>query len=479
MKRVKYDKWFINRESGFTNIERKRLQEYERIKRNKEPQVIGYVQKVSRDFFFLLPFPWFLQVYILCEYLEYPKPADGSFIFAEGKWKRKILNSIKHPRKGTQIEATYVFEVEQYKEAKDDLIQSYKPSLKFENFRELIFEPWENLPNEIKTFTALDLISTPPLQGTLGGLSEVMLNAGSTRIKSSSFVNFIKSIAIPLIAPQKVIKLENFSLLVRYPVSLKTFNIGYDVSQDVKRYLSRNVRSVTNELSVAVSTRNTVAHVVEKAERGIPFRLSDIPVLMPIDAEYRNISIGPDPDIIEFLEISHMTVPRISDDDFAKAVHYIQNDLLSTISSHTNIIIPVVARLLNLNYFGRPLAAVRIARSIARAYQSKSISYDDIIKTYKEDYSKLISNWLYEIEKAILDAKHFGHPLMHISVLGRKVLNFINKNCPVSRDDIFKHFSNESYAKLTNVLDELANSGLIFIDSNQKYRTIPTDFSKK
>lgn len=458
---------FWSRDKGFARIEFNAIKDlYDRIVK-REKMIFGYVKWTNRrDIFLLVPLPWISQIYVICEIGYLNMPPDGAYICAEGVWKRKITNLEK-------MKIRDVFVIEKYSIEKDVFITQTKPSINFDEFTGRVFESWSNLNKELIFSTSLDLISTPPILNRIGGISTAIFSAKRKSSLTASLVTHLRKIAVPLIHSKKRIKVDDFEIKLTYPVKLKTVKGEPDskTQKIIKREITKD-----EEISVVIGSKRTSGEIISMAQKDVTFKFSDFPVLMDPSAErQKKKSVYFDPEVIEFMITAHMITPSIDSNDILRAASYIQKDLLRLIESF-NIVneAPILLRLLNHDYFGRPLSAIRIARSIARAYLFTKVTFDDIIRVYRETYRPIFENWFNEFIQEIEDVTRIGARVSLLDNIQRRVLRFISRRATgVTLKEIIQFFSDIPATNIENIIiPSLMESGFIYRDPSGRYKAV-------
>ena len=463
-----YVKWFWERALGFTTLERMSIKKFYQQIRLKEPILFGYVHSFGRGRFILTPLPWIYQVTLICYNYTEKNPPDGSYIRVEGHWERRMIS--KYP-----LSFEDVFIVENWQEESEE-IERYKPRINFKDFIDILFSCWENLSDDVKHASALNIISSPTILNKIGGINSTFFSAKRTIRLSVKFVNFLKKTAAPLTVPKRTVIINSKKVSLVYPVEL-LISTGRLTKQTEKYLLRKETPKVRTEVSVVIGSPKTASEIImEYPEKFTIVKHTDFPVLIDADAHKVRDPEFIDPDALEFMLLAHTLKPQISQEIMENAVKEIQSYFVKAIEDFDVMNkAPVLLSMLNLNFEGRPLSIVRIARGLARANFAERLSFNDILSVFHKQYFPLIQEWIYRIEQESSLVRNAGVRVSLLSSEMRKVLAFITRNDEgVVREKILEKFP--EYKNLftleQRVVKPLLEWGFIYETVNKRLKAV-------
>ena len=463
-----YVKWFWERELGFTTLEKISIQKFYQQIRSKEPILYGYVHSFGRDRLILTPLPWLYQVTQLCYNSTEKSPADGAYVRIEGYWKRQMTSQ-------NPLSFEDVFVIEAWTEESEE-IEHYKPRIKFNDFIDLLFSHWENLSSDVKYAGALSIISSPTILSSVGGIHSSFFSTKRTKKPSVRFVKFLKTMAAPLTTPRRTVVVKSRKISLMYPVEL-VVSTGHLTKQTERYLLRKGVSNLRQEVSVAFGSPKTASGIItEDPEKFNIVKNTDFPVLIDVDAHKARNPEFIDPDALEFMLLAHTLKPQISSEIIENAIREIQSYFVKAIEDFDVMNkAPVLLGMLNLNFEGRPLSIIRIARGLARANFAERLSFNDILSVFHKQYFPLIQEWIYRIEQESSLVRNAG---AHVSVLSnemRKVLALIIKSDEgITREAILEKLPEyKNLFKLEQrALKPLLDWGFIYESADKKLKAV-------
>lgn len=322
----------------------------------------GFV-KYTRDssLIFLTPSPWLAEgVFVQFPYDETP-PSEGSRIEVTG---RHVALPEVLERSGTSPTAVFA---ESVQETPFDIISEIEPPMKLKALSRLLFENVGMSEASKQVFARL-FVSSPPIGESIGGLT-AGIQAIASKSQVQRFIRFIRNVLPPTLRGRWPASRTVGGIRITTP-RLWRLDAGHPGRKGMEQIcIKRHDPSGFREVSMgALTTSETAA-------------LPDVPLALTSDdfwIETSNPSVLRLPILKSAITFQMMT-PAVSKRSMDSGVSHVLAKLEDLKESY-GLDDSAFARghLLDADALGRPLGAIRLARSTARAYWKEKITATEI-----------------------------------------------------------------------------------------------------
>jgi hypothetical protein len=363
-KPIKTRLWERQFGSEFNHWEWNIISEFNQAKKEKYVKVSGAVinnTRLGKGQFLLVPAPHLPQDHLLCICQDQEIPANNAYVTIQGRnvWRRNHYE-------------VFVDSIQQA-----DLNIPVKPEIEFQEFENLLFEPWRGIDQHVADVFSFQFVSCPPLFAInqAGGL--VISSYDGTRARlGKKLLAYFKNLL-----PKEILLGKPSCISVPYMnIRLRTlpFSWQYKTIFAEKTFpplflkFMTERKSAFSELSIGVEPgKEAPLTIYDK-----PLTISDQSTFLTRSVENRKLNNDPPLEIIKYIATQQMFAPKAGNtkEDFAKLMATASEQLIKTAESYD---IPDAAKshgLFDPNYYGKPQSILRIALSAARALNQKEIS---------------------------------------------------------------------------------------------------------
>lgn len=464
---------FWERDVGATwlSFERKRINEFSKVKPNEKTSISGYVKWLNDFTFALIPTLFSNQVHLVCVNDTDKKPLENSHITISGKSTFDRLRPRPESPQSTTYDANLIIHIHDWTYAKPG-IEIPKSYLDYDDFKKSLTSRVEGLEPQIKDFLAFTAISTPAFYQNAGGVNLTMYD--STKAGLPRLIAREMKRAIP----------EGMGDLKTVETSYGNFKVGYKyafLAEDADKSLSPRTEDLLahktsrflpecTETSLSMFSSKDKPVTIEDP----PCLLSDIPTVIPEETSIDRAKNNIDPfDAFNFIVMNHYKAPVISDlttslTEIVDNLEKLTDDYALDPKQLTQY------GFLNANYNARPTSVLRKSLSFARAQNVDVVTPQLTMKVFN-DFFKWNFDYVYEVWEDLLAKPLIGtKTLASLRIKYRDIIRIIRKynssHLPgVSRDDIIRE-AKTGPLETTQLLDECNTAGIIYQPLQGFYR---------
>lgn len=250
---------FLEREFGieYTSYERKRLNDVYNAITARSKELSGYVVWLNRrKAFLIVPTLTSPQPKVFCEipdWIEFDIPPNNAFITVKGSWQYRPKISADR-----NIVASKIFSVEKYEQTKPD-IDSFKPDITYDDFREILFESLQNVDYYLQDLIAHSFVSSPKTINRLGGLTLSFYNEskGTSRHMLRHLRRYLpKELSLQHNYPLSVEEIGHSIRIDPFPWLYKQYNADADLTRDAMNLLKRPQDMPIEEITISLRSDN-------------------------------------------------------------------------------------------------------------------------------------------------------------------------------------------------------------------------------
>jgi hypothetical protein len=469
---------FWQRDVGATwlSFERKKINEFSKVKPNEKTSLSGYVKWVNDLTFALIPTLFSNQIHLICSNDTDKKPLENSHITIFGNSKFDRLRPRPESPESTRFEGNLIIYVHDWTYTKSE-IESPKSYLDYKAFKKNLTSRVEGLEPQIRDFLAFTAISTPTFYQNAGGVNLTMYD--STKSGLPKLVAQELKKAIPEgIGSTNTIETNYGNFKVGYQYAFLTEDADKPLSPKTEELLAHQISRfmpACTETSISMFSSKDRPATIEDA----PCRLSDIPTVIPEETSILRSIPSIDPfDAFNFIVMNHYKAPVISDlstslTEVADNIEKLADDYALDPRQLTQY------GFLNANYNARPTSVLRNSLSFARA-QNVDIVTPEFTKKVFDDFFKWNFEYIYEVWEDLLAKPLVGKKTVaSLRVKYRDIIRIIRKynssHLPgVNREDIIRE-AKTNPLETQQLLDECNTAGIVFQPVQGFYRLTRDD----
>ncbi|MFW9810927.1 MAG: hypothetical protein ACFFF9_00570 [Candidatus Thorarchaeota archaeon] len=345
-----------------TQWESRLLQDFsERVSRQLY-RYSGFVHHTrDKSMILLTPSQWLLEGEFILFPEDKPLPPDGAFIEVTGK--RVVA---PEPLMSSQT-ITRAIAADSYEPLSIDFLTNIQPPSSLKDISNLLFEHVGMAEASKRVFARL-FVSSPPYEDSIGGLT-TGIQAIASQTKVRRFLSFIRNVLPPSMKGRPSAFRSIRSVRVKAPKLLR-FDIGsYSKKRMEQLCVYRIDPSGFREVSMGTLTGSQTAS------------LPDVPIALASEdfwVETGNPSELRLP-ILKSAITFQLLTPEVSKRTIDSGTEYVLSRL-DTLRESFGLEEGVMARgsLLDADALGRPLSALRLARSTARAFWKDKVTAKDL-----------------------------------------------------------------------------------------------------
>jgi len=390
-------------------------------------------------------------------------PPEGSFIYCEGKLTS--LTGRMNEELGVAFDS--VLCLESWRSEKSPL-SDVKPEMSRKELGKVVFQEW-SLREDFRELLLSLVVSSPPHRGFVGGFT-AGIETEVGKMLPKHMVRYLREILPEEFTMRNFppIKLEGVDVYVKRPWRLECGSLRRD---KVLLEICANRKDPFDHREVSVSS---LADPLVMGYPDAPVALVDAEFSGKFPREYRSLIAK---NILTYLYIC----PEFSAYDEEESIRYIE-ERLNDIRESFELDWRHCARhrVLDANFDGKPLSAVRIALSICRGLGKRKITYEDVKKSWDYVFEPALKEYIEVVlHRYVWEAEGFDTKRLpsryNVKVLRAVVKLYENCSCPdgcPTIDEIAKASGIRDLTKLKLYLEELRNGGFIIEPKTGHFRPL-------
>jgi len=379
-------------------------------------------------------------------------PPEGSFIYCEGK----LTSLTGRISRELSVAFDSVLRLESWRFEKSPL-SNVKPEMDRKELGNLVFQEW-SLREDFRELLLSLVVSSPPHRSFVGGFT-AGIETEVGKMLPKYMVRYLREILPEEFTMRDFppIKLEGVDVYVKRPWRLECGSLRRD---KVLLEICAKRKDPFDHREVSVSS---LADPSVMGYPDAPIALVDAEFSGKFPREYRSLIAK---NVLTYLYIC----PEFSAHDEEESIRYIEkrlNDIRESFELDWRHC--ARHRVLDANFDGKPLSAIRIALSICRGLGKRKITYEDVKKSWDYVLEPALKEYIemflhrYIWEKEGFDTTRLPSRY-NVKVL-RAVVK-LYKNCSCSDgcptiDEIAEASGIRDLTKLKLYLEELRNGGFI------------------
>ena len=458
----------------FPPFELSAIKEFYEAARIARPSLSGFVKRLGRKHFALLPTLYSTQIHLVC---TCPKdmrlPPENAYIHLEGERRWRTRERIDR-RDKTQGEKEVI--VEKWDLSSPEWLKAVKPNMSFDEFKDNIFANVFNLEPSLRNFVGYLITSSPSFEEFLGGLN-LSIYSESRNTPARSLVSQIrKQIPRDIGKPYRVNTVfGDFSL--RYKHIWTRVDADRSLSKKVTGIMTdRTARTIPfDEVCLSLASAKTKPLTLDEP----PCTLSDLPIVVNPEVEVIKKDLDPNLEVFRYMQIQHYTNPIV--EDMEETVSSRVCDRLIKLQTSYEVPPHLLGRFnfLDASYRGKPQSILRLALAEARTQNKNSVSTEGIshaVQAFAENFDNNYEAWreLFTEEARSVRAKI----MYHLSPDERRIVKTIERlrssreKC-VSINEIAADLPDLERYVLEQLIDDLYTKRRLLIErSSQCYDVI-------